>query len=194
MDDKQLDRLSAMMVSDNDGEALMALRALQSYVREHGVDFRQAMSFWVTHLPQMKGAAAAPALPEAASTMPTPVVNAGLPQCRTDAGSIEILPAGASSGEKVLLPAAAAAEAGMIAENLKDAIVAAVINKSRMKLKLLDNRNARGEVVETTLQAEYERDGMMPVQIWINARGEVAALAAVLRRALANAVPDVMVA
>lgn len=190
MNDKELDRLSAMMVSENDGEALMALRALQAYVREHGVDFRQAMSFWVTHLPHMESKAEAPAPPVPVNTE----AAAGLPQCRIESGSIEILPAGAASGEKVLLPAMAAGEAQAIADNLKDAIVAAVINKSRMKLKLLDIRNNRGEIVETALQAEYDRDGMMPVQIWLNARGEVAALAAVLRRALANAMPDVMAA
>ena len=51
-----------------------------------------------------------------------------------------------------------------------------------------------GEFLALRLRAEYDRDGMMPVQVWVNARGEVAALAAVLRKGLANAMPEIMAA
>ena len=77
---------------------------------------------------------------------------------------------------------------------MKVALVAATLNKSRFKLKLLDVKNGKGEIIETVLQAEYERDGMIPVRIWSNVRGEVAALATVLRRAVANTLPDLVAA
>ncbi len=116
-----------------------------------------------------------------------------MPQCSA-AGSDITLATPAGVQEVIALPALAAAHAGMIAESLTDAIVAAVINKSRMKLKLVDNKNSKGEIIETILRAEYDRDGMMPVQVWVNARGEVAALAVVLRKGLANAMPEIMAA
>ena len=197
MDQKMLERLAAMMASDNDADALMGLRAFQGYLRERDADFTAALALCVAHLeelramPSLPAAAAIEQESKAAAAVPA---MAGLPQCRAGGGLIEILAAGQAQGEKVQLPAAAAEQSHAIAESLKDAIVAAVINKSRMKLKLVDVKNNRGEVTETILQAEYDRDGMTPVRVWVNARGEVAALAAVLRRALANAVPEVMAA
>ena len=140
--------------------------------------------------------AAAPAAQTiaAAPTPAAPPAPAGaLPQCSATGNDITLAtPAGGR--EVITLPSEAAAHAPMIAESLTDAIVAAVINKSRLKLKLVDNKNSKGEVVETILRAEYDRAGMMPVQVWVNARGEVAALAAVLRKGLANAMPEIMAA
>ena len=89
----------------------------------------------------------------------------------------------------------AALQADVIASNLKDAVVAAVINKSRFKLKMVDTKDAKGKIVETILQAEYERPGMSPVRIWVlNNRGEVGALAVVLRKAVANSLPELAAA
>ena len=59
---------------------------------------------------------------------------------------------------------------------------------------VIDMKNASGEVVETALQAEYERAGMTAVRVWANVRGEVAALATVLRKALSTALPDLVAA
>lgn len=202
MDRDMIDRLIAMMASENDTDAVMGLRGFQGLLRADGIDFNQAMAALVAHVSTMKGAAA-PA-PQAvtqssvpAAQTPPPSVPAtagnGMPQCSVAGGDITLAtPAGAQ--EVISLPALAAEHAGTIAESLTDAIVAAVINKSRMKLKLVDNKNSKGEVIETVLRAEYERDGMMPVQVWVNARGEVAALAAVLRKGLANAMPEIMAA
>lgn len=201
MDRKMLDRLAAMMASENDADALMGLRAFQGYLREQGADFAAGLALCVAHLhelrtmPSLTATDATDAIVQEPQAAPAAVpAMAGLPQCRASGGLIEILAAGQPQGEKVQLPAAAAEQSSAIAESLKDAIVAAVINKSRMKLKLVDVKNNRGEVTETVLQAEYDRAGMTPVRVWVNSRGEVAALAAVLRRALANAVPDVMAA
>lgn len=203
MDREMTDRLIAMMISENDTDAVMGLRGLQGLLKSEGIDFSRAMAAMLAHAPAAKAVAQpAPlepiaAAPQAVATTPPPSVPAaaagGLPQCSA-AGSDITLATPAGGREVIALPAEAAAYAAMIAESLTDAIVAAVINKSRLKLKLVDNKNSKGEVVETTLRAEYDREGMMPVQVWVNARGEVAALAAVLRKGLANAMPEIMAA
>jgi hypothetical protein len=114
-----------------------------------------------------------------------------MPQCRAPRpGHIEIILAGKTAGEIVALPGAAAEQADIIAASMKDALVAAAINKSRFKLKLVDVK----DTAETALQAEYEREGMSPVRIWVNIKGEVAALATVLRRYVANTVPELLAA
>ncbi len=199
MDREMTDRLIAMMTSENDTDAVMGLRGLQGLLKSEGIDFAQAMASMLAQAPAAKAAPvpAAPAAPQALAPTAPPSVPAasagGLPQCSA-AGSDITLATPAGAREVISLPAEAAAYAPMIAESLTDAIVAAVINKSRMKLKLVDSKNSKGEVVETTLRAEYDREGMMPVQVWVNARGEVAALAAVLRKGLANAMPEIMAA
>lgn len=196
MDREMTDRLIAMMTSENDTDAVMGLRGLQGLLKSEGIDFAQAMASMLAQAPAAK-AAPVPAAPQALAPTAPPSVPAasagGLPQCSA-AGSDITLATPAGAREVISLPAEAAAYAPMIAESLTDAIVAAVINKSRMKLKLVDSKNSKGEVVETTLRAEYDREGMMPVQVWVNARGEVAALAAVLRKGLANAMPEIMAA
>ena len=121
---------------------------------------------------------------------------AGVPECRMPRpGCIEIVLAGKSQGEIVQLPPVAAADAPTIAANLKDALVAAVINKSRFKIKVLEIKNSRGELMEAVLQAEYERSGMSPVRVWVNpTKGDVALLAAVLRKAVASNLPELVAA
>ncbi len=103
-----------------------------------------------------------------------------------------IIPPGTIAGEKIPLPGAAAAQSQEIADGVKDVLVAAVINKSRFKLKLVDVKDRFGDVAETILQGEYERDNMQPVKVWSNVKGETAALATVLRRAVAAALPDLV--
>lgn len=202
MDRDMTECLIAMMSSENDTDAVMGLRGLQGLLRAEGVDFAQAMAAMVGHAAAIKAAPSSIPAPQAAAVSTTvtptappsvPAAAGGLPQCSA-AGSDITLATPAGAREVIALPAEAAAHAPTIAESLTDAIVAAVINKSRMKLKLVDNKNSKGEVVETILRAEYDRDGMMPVQVWVNARGEVAALAAVLRKGLANAMPEIMAA
>lgn len=119
-------------------------------------------------------------------------LNLGVPDCRVQqAGAIGIFIAGRPEGAVYPLPGPAAGDAAVIAECLKDALVAAVINKSCFRLKLADTKNNRGEIVETALQAVYERADMTPVRIWVNGnRGDVGALAAALRKALAERVPE----
>ena len=117
----------------------------------------------------------------------------GMPQCViAQPGVLMIIPPGQDKGEAVPLPAAAAAAGDKVAAGLKDALVAAAINKSRFKLKVLDIKDKHGDVVETVLQAEYDRDGMSPIKVWSNVKGEVAALATVLRRAVSSSMPDMV--
>ena len=137
-----------------------------------------------TTIDQKPAAAATPAAPP-------PVTTSGMPNCRAPKpGHIELIPPGKETGPVFALPGASAENAESIAYNLKDALVAAIINKSRFKLKLFDVKNVRGEISETILQAEYERAGMATVRIWAHVRGEAAALATILRKAMADTFPD----
>ncbi len=196
MDQSQFDQMLKMIQSDNDSDALMGLRGLQGLFKHDGVDFAEAISFLVQNMDAMKSKS--PTIDNAAPKAPAarpPVTISGMPQCHMPRGGyIEIVPPGATTGLQVQLPGAAGEDAENIAGNFKDALVAAAINKSRFKLKLIDMKNASGEVVETALQAEYERAGMTAVRVWANVRGEVAALATVLRKALATALPDLVAA
>ncbi len=198
MDQSDLEKFVKMMASENDIDAVMGLRGLQAACRASGVGLDALLSFAVQNLGAIKkegmtfdNVAATPAKSAASA----PVSVSGMPQCRMPKpGYVEIIAPGQTQGEQVQLPGASAAEAETIASNLKDALVAAIINKSRFKLKLLDIKNNRGEIVETVLQAEYDRQGMTPLRVWVNIRGEVAALATVLRKTVSNSLPDLVAA
>ena len=190
MDERTLNQMINMLTSDNDSDAVMGLRGLQGYFREKNADFPAAVRQMCTDA-KPSFTSAVVAAPAAASAA-TPVA-AGMPQCRFEGGVLVIVHANGNT-EKMALPAGAVPQAQVIAENFKDALVAAVINKSRLKLKLQDIKDGKGEVVETILQAEYERAGMTPIRVWSNSKGEVAALAAVLRKGLANTFPEMVAA
>ncbi|MDY0008456.1 MAG: hypothetical protein RBS08_02000, partial [Bdellovibrionales bacterium] len=141
----------------------------------------------------LRAANAASAAPAAAPAQRGEIKVSGMPQCvMVEHGVIMILPPGTTEGEKISLPGLAAEQTQEIADGVKDVLVAAVINKSRFKLKLLDVKDRFGDVTETILQGEYDRDNMQPVKVWANVKGETAALASVLRRAVSAAVPDLV--
>ncbi len=90
---------------------------------------------------------------------------------------------------RVALPAGFEGYAGDIAMALHDAVTAAHLNRSRFRLKL--HAAQTGDANETFVRAEYERTDMVPVVIWVaQQRGDAAALAAVLRPALAQYLPE----
>lgn len=198
MDRAVFDKLVKMLSSQTDSDAVMGLRGLQNFFRDEGVALEKALAFAVQNIDNLKKegmtfeqVSSAPA--KQMATMPVAV--SGMPQCWSPrAGCVQIVPPGETEGPVVQLPGLAADQSEVIASNLKDALVAAVINKSRFKLKLLDIKNNRGEIVETALQAEYEREGMTPIRVWVNIRGEVAALATVLRKAVSNSLPELVAA
>lgn len=200
MDTATRDNLVKMMMSENDSDAIMGLRGLQGLLRVEGIDMARAIMYIVDNKSLIRdqtpaAGGAVNIAPAAEAPKRQAIQVSGSPQCHApQKGMLEIVPPGKSAGEAIALPGAAAAECELIALHLKDALVAAAINKSTMKLKLVDVKNAKGEIIETTLRAEYERDGMVPIPIWTNVRGEVAALATVLRRAVAGSVPELIAA
>lgn len=100
--------------------------------------------------------------------------------CHADHDGL-VLGAGQAGACRVAVPETLREYTHEIAGFLQDAVAAAEINRARFKLKLHAG---------TTLQAEYDRADMVPIVIWQAAnRGEAAALAAVLRPALAQALP-----
>lgn len=192
MDKSGFDKLVGMMASENDSDAVMGLRGFQAWLKDENVSFSHALSSVFDRLPDLRaGAAEAPAV--SAGEERGEIKVSGMPQCVVvQPGVIMIIPPGTETGEQIVLPGAAAAQAADIAAGVKDVLVAAVINKSRFKLKLVDVKDRYGDVVETVLQGEYDRDSMQPVKVWTNIRGETAALATVLRRAVSAALPDLV--
>lgn len=195
MNKELLEKMLKMMASDNDTDAVHGLRGAQGLFKAEGSSLEDALRYALLHVHKIRAteSTVVDTMAVTVAAARPPVAISGMPQCRSVAGgSIEIILPGQTQGNVVQLPGLAAPEAEAIASNLKDALVAAVINKSRFKLKLLDIKNAHGEVVETALQAEYERDGMIPIRVWVNVKGEVATLASVLRRTVANTMPDLL--
>lgn len=195
MDKDGFQSLVKMMTSENDIDAVMGLRGFQALLREENVSFDKALGHVFDNLSSLRAPVTTESLTgaEAAPVERGEVKVSGMPQCAVvTPGVIMIVPPGATSGEMITLPGAAVADTQAIADGVKDVLVAAVINKSRFKLKLVDIKDRYGDVTETVLQGEYDRENMQPVKVWSNIKGETAALATVLRRAVSAAVPDLV--
>lgn len=194
MDNDTLQKLVKMMQAENDADAVMGLRGLQALLKGEEVDFAKAINFLGDNMGSLKEKKAASFENMTQEQTPrTQLQVSGMPQCViAQPGVLMIIPPGQEQGEAVPLPGAAAVAGDKVAAGLKDVLVAAAINKSRFKLKVLDMKDKHGEVIESILQAEYDRDGMSPIRVWSNVKGEVAALATVLRRAVASSMPDMV--
>ena len=204
MDKNLLEDFLKLIGSENDSDAVMGLRGAQNLFRSTGASLEAALRYAADNFDRWgsvpdkttdhQSAAtpkAAPARLGEASGVARAVNMSAVPECRVSApGAVEIVLSGKAGGDIYKLPGAAAQQAEDIALRLKDAVIAAVINKSRFKLKLQDVKSGNGDIIETILQAEYERQGMIPIRIWVNGRGEVGALAAVLRKAIATSLPE----
>lgn len=194
MDNDTLQKLVKMMQSENDADAVMGLRGFQAMLKGEEVDFARAMAFLGENMSGLKTKKEVTL--ESLTQAPAPRAKlqvSGMPQCMiSQPGVLMIIPPGQETGEAVQLPGASAAAGDTVAAGLKDVLVAAAINKSRFKLKVLDIKDKHGDVLETVLQAEYDRDGMTPIKVWGNVKGEVAALATVLRRAVSSSMPDMV--
>lgn len=196
MDKKNLEKYLKMLGSKNEPDVVIGLRGVQNWFKSAGVSLEDALRHAADNLPQRQQGDEKTIDHQPAKKSPlSAIVNAsGVPEFRVpQAGTLEIVLSGKTKGDIYLLPGESALHAETISSSLKDAVVAAVINRSRFKLKLLDVRNGNGEVAETALQAEYEREGMMPIRVWTNSRGEAGALAAVLRKAVAHSLPELVV-
>ena len=190
MDNEVYIKMVKMTVSENDTDAILGLRGLQGMWSDEGVDFAGLMKYALNHLAEIKAQHPRASAPEAKKG-PAPVTLSGMPQTRVPKpGCLELIPPGKTEGTILQMQGAAVENADVISISMKDALVAAVLNKSRFKLKVVDIKNGRGDVIESVLQAEYEREGMAPVRVWSNVKGEVATLATVLRQALKTAFPE----
>jgi hypothetical protein len=193
MDKILLEKFLKLLGSENVSDALMGLYGVQDLFKSEGASLENALRYAADNVDKLaQGADKTINLQAAKKPAAPPAVNiSGVPECRMPrAGAVEIVQPGKAEGDVYPLPGNAALQADSIAFSLKDALVAAVINKSRFKLKLLDVKNNSGSILETILQAEYERPGMTPVRIWAGGRGEVGALAAVLRKAVTTSLPE----
>lgn len=193
MDKPALEKMLKMTEADSETDAIMGLRGMQGGFRAEGITLSEAVLFAFDNIAIIKKHKPAVTIEQApaAPAAPKPVSTTGMPNCRmSKPGHIELIAPGAASGTVVPLPASAVEETALIADHLKDALVASVINKSRFKLKLFDVKNPRGEILETCLQAEYDREGMAVIKIWTNVRGECANLATLLRKVVAQVYPD----
>lgn len=177
------------LTSDNDMEVLNAIKQIRAAFRGEGAGFKasvifaaQALNHWQGELGGGGGAAS----DDAPSSLPDcrPVNDGGQP-------AIEIIGPGQVKGKVWAIPGDAQGSIPEISEQLKDAFVVAMINTTKMKLKLNDIKNDKGEIIETILQSEYARSELQPVKIWSGPRGEAAMLASVLRKAMQFTLPDI---
>ncbi|MCK4944933.1 MAG: hypothetical protein KAI61_01370 [Alphaproteobacteria bacterium] len=188
MDKTLLKNFLKLIGSENDGDAVMGLRGAQSLFKSKDVSLEDALYYAADHIDQYKKEEDQSAEKVVASNS---VNMSEVPECRvSSAGNLEIVMSGNSAGDVYQLPGESALHAETIAACLKDAIVVSVISKSRFKLKLKDIKKGNGKIVETILQAEYAQEGVAPVLVWTNNRGEVGALATVLRRIIADIFPE----
>jgi hypothetical protein len=186
-----LEKFLKLINSANDSDAVMGLRGAQNLFRSEKASLAEGLSYAYDHIDQWRQSSH-PAVAASATVEAAAAVNmTGVPECRiVRPGVLEVVREGNSKGDIYPLPGASAGDAETIALHLKDAIVAAVINKSRFKIKLNDIKNNNGDILETVLQAEYDRPGMTPVRLWVNNRGEVGALATVLRKVVTQSLPE----
>jgi len=190
MDKNLLKKFLKLISSENDGDALMGLRGAQSLFKSKDVSLEDALCYAADHIDQYKKEEGQSAEKVVA---PNSVNMSEVPECRVpSAGTLEIVMSGKSEGDVHQLPGESALHAETIAACLKDAIVVSVISKSRFKLKLRDIKKGDDKTVETILQAEYAQGGIAPILVWTNNRGEVGALATVLRRIIANILPELV--
>jgi hypothetical protein len=190
MDNEVYIKMVKMLSSENDTDAILGLRGLQGLFSDEGVDFSGVMKYAINHMDDLKKLHPK-AVAAAEKKGPAPVTLSGMPQTRVPKpGFVELIPPGKTEGLLVQMQGAAVDNADVISLSMKDALVAAVLQKSRFKLKINDVRNGRGEVIESVLQAEYEREGMAPVRVWSNVKGEVAVLATTMRQAVKTAFPE----
>ena len=195
MDNEAFLKVLKMTCSDSDSDAVMGLRGLQGLLNDEGASFEAAIKYVMDNLDAVRARTPKTIDQSAQQKGPKPVTVSGMPQCRVPKpGCVEIIAPGKTEGAVVALQGAAADNADAIAFGMKDALVAAVINKSRFKLKVVDVKNGRGDILETLLQAEYEREGMTPVKVWSNVRGEIAAAATVLRKGVSTSLPELVAA
>ena len=196
MDKNLLEKFLKLMSSDNDGDSMMGLRGAQSLFKSKDVSLEDALRYAADNIDQYKESESQPAEKSVVSDGVSVGINVSeVPECRVpSAGILEIVMSGKSKGDMYKLPGESAQHAETIATYLKDAIVVSVISKSQFKLKLRDIKKGNNEIAETILQAEYAQSGIAPILIWTNNRGEVGALATVLRKIIADIFPDLAVA
>lgn len=194
MDRELLEKFLKLMRSKNDPEAVMGLRGVQSLFRSEKARLTDAVLYAAGHLDQWRQQPSEDQKEMEEVAAPPAVNMSGVPECRLSRpGILEIVPVGNAVGDMYQLPGESAQHAEAIALHLKDAIVAAVVNKSRFKIKLREGKNSGGEN-ETQLQAEYDRKDMTPVMIWGGNRGEAGSLATVLRKVMAHSLPELAAA
>lgn len=182
-----LNKLADRMLSQNEGEALSGLRAVSGMFTEKGVNLKDAVLFAASHMDMWAIKKTTPDLEKKMAVVADP----GIPDCRVEgAHSIRVIRPGHKESEVFTIGGDAAVQIADICQHLKDALVVALLHKSAFKLKLVDVKDGKGQVVETILQAEYQKAGSAPVKIWAGNRGEAGILATTLRKAAAWALPD----
>ena len=193
MDKNVLQGFIKLLNSENDPDAVMGLRGVQKILKEYNINLGDILLYAADNheqfIKEAKPAEDVQAAPQAAAPAEKAVsTNAsGVPEFTVlSNGAIEVL------GNSYQLSGHAVEAVDMIAVNLQDSIVAAILNKCHFKLKLFDVKNDKDEITETILRAEFDRDGMQPVQIWSNTKGEAGALAAVLRNLVKSNMPDLV--
>ncbi len=194
MDKNVLKQYTDYMESNIDSDALMGLRGVQSFLKEFDLTIEQVLLYVADNYQNIK-TLEQPVVEEAVSVVPSKNnvrVAGDIPDFKSHSNGViqVIFPDGSGSG--CTLPVCALNDVGDIAVAMKDAVVAAIINKAHIKIKLFDVKNDEGKVVETILRTEYDREGMQPIDLWHGTKGDAGIVASVLRTFVKEAVPELV--
>ena len=186
LDLELLAKLAERMGSDVEGEALSGLHAVAGMFMDSGNTLKDAVLFAAGHMDMWAVRKAVP-VPEKKAAGG----DQGIPDCRPEgASALRLFRPGHKESEVFVLSGDVVSARDDICLHLKDALVVALLHKCAFRLKLADIKDDKGIVVETVVQAEYQKPGSVPVRIWAGNRGEAGVLATTLRRAVAWALPD----
>ncbi len=183
-----LSKLADRMLSGNDGEALSGLHAVAGMFREKNISLKDAVLFAAKNSDMW----ASEKVDNAAKKEPVSVsADKGITHCQpSGVSAIEVFRPGHKESQVFELSGVAAMNLDDLCLHFKDALVAAQLNKSPFKIRLVDIKDEKGQVKETVMQAEYQKAGSAPVQIWRGTRGEAGALAITMRKAAAWVLPE----
>lgn len=192
MDKRVLMQYIEYMESSVDSDAIIGLRGAQSFLKEFDLNIEQVLMYVADHYQNIK-TVEQPAVEEKAASPEDNVIASGeIPEFKSNAGGIIRVVFSNGAANNCILPACAANDAEHIALAMKDAVVAAIINKTHIKIKLFDAKGDDGKVVETILRTEYDREDMQPVNLWSGTKGEAGTVASVLRPFIKEALPELV--
>jgi hypothetical protein len=174
-----------------------AVQELSALFKSHGIALDDALIYALQHAAALKAQfTITPPLPDPIATAPqAQITNApsGLPRFLVKGRALHAYAADDTAGQLFTFSTALDEQSlAIIADHLKDAVVAAILSKTTLKLKLLDTKDTQGMVLSCEISAEFARPDIKPISIFKGSKGEAGVNINILRKVLTYAAPSVM--